>query len=72
MTRLRRGTRGLLKAALAIIVGSMLFGQSCGSDMRDSFRAAGLDFVKSSTNTTLQQVFPIKDIVNAILHPPAQ
>lgn len=63
--------RYVVKGAIWLAPGMIVLGTSCAQDVQNSMVAAGLDFVKSSSKDVLTTVFPIKDYVNSILHPPA-
>jgi hypothetical protein len=58
-----RLTSRLLKLLLTICAGGTLFTNSCGEDLRNSVRSAGLDFVRTSTSQALQELIPVKDII---------
>lgn len=60
----------VLKIVISMAAGGTVFATSCGEDLRNTLKAAGLDFVKSSAGTTLQTFIPIKDFL-AGLKPPA-
>jgi hypothetical protein len=58
-----------LKVLISLSAGGTLIGTSCGEDLRNTVRAAGLDFVKSSSGTALQTFIPIKDILAGLQTP---
>ena len=63
MTQSRRFVRILVRLA----PGSLLFGSSCLSDLRDSLVAGTLDFVEGTATDTLTTLLPISDLLAGLL-----
>ena len=68
--KLTRSTRyaGIALAVIALLLST---GSQCATDTRHSAVTGYLDFVQATTQMSLQTIFPIADILNALLHPPA-
>ncbi len=58
-----RWTSRLLKLALSVCLGGTLLSTSCGEDIRNSVKAAGLDFVEGAASDLLDTLFPVQDIL---------
>jgi hypothetical protein len=62
MTKSRLVSR-VLTIAVALGGGALVATTgSCGDQLRASVQSATMDFVKSSTSTIFQQLFPVKDM----------
>lgn len=57
----------VLRATATLLLGTMLMGASCASDIRHNLMAGGLDFVQNTAANVAGSVLPIADWVSTTL-----
>ena len=59
--------RRFVKTLVRLAPGSLLFGSSCLSDIRNSLVGSSLDFVEGTATDTLTTLLPISDLLASLL-----
>lgn len=57
----RQRIRQWAKVLMWLVPGAWVLGSSCASDIQDSLRAAGMDFVEESAGQVLGELLPVDE-----------
>jgi len=61
----RRWRTWLVRTVLWLAIGSIVAGASCGAEIRDTLKDAGLSFLGDSTEQILDALIPISSLISS-------